>query len=69
MDVHLSTTLKVLAYTKHEFYQLRNGAHLLCLTYLWLRAGTEPSQHPDSADKIYPERETDVAIGAWISGK
>ena len=69
MDVHLSTTLKVLAYTKHESYQRRNDAHLLCLTCLWLQARTELSQRPDSADKIYPERESDVAIDAWISDK
>jgi hypothetical protein len=69
MDVHLATTVKVLAYKKQEFYQLRNDAHLLCLTHLWLQARTEVSQCPDSADKIYPEREADVAIGAWISGK
>jgi hypothetical protein len=55
--------------TKHEFDQLRNDAHLLCLTYLWLQGRTEVPERPDFADKIYPERETDVAINAWISGK
>ena len=67
--MRLSRTLKVLVDTKHEFGQLRNDAHLLCLTYLWLHARTDLPERPGSTDKIYPERETDVAINDWISGK